>query len=338
MSGSATIDRTADFVEITDTSGAASYRATPNFILGITGAPLGTIDSQAVTNKTIGATNTITQTDSVFILQNLADSTKKAKFDTASITTATTRTYTLPDATTTLVGIGTTQTLTNKILTAPTINNGSITGTTITTDAIVGQSASTSGTVYGMSIASAVLGSNTVPTAAIQASAVTFAKTSGVWWEELGRNTLGIAGDTISVSITARKYLQVYVAVQGTGGTISLGIRFNSDSGNNYSARQSDNGAADATTTSTNSCLVSGPATYANLLFGGNIVNISAQEKLMFGERSDPGTAGAANAANKSEQLHKWANTAAQISTISTVNSGTGDYAIGSEMVILGHD
>lgn len=54
--------------------------------------------------------------DTTFSVKNTSDATKIAKFDASGITTATTRTFTLPDASTTVVGTDTTQTLSNKTL------------------------------------------------------------------------------------------------------------------------------------------------------------------------------------------------------------------------------
>lgn len=70
------------------------------------------------------------------------DDTKVLALDLSSITTATTRTFTFPDATTTAVGTDTTQTLTNKTLTTPIISSISNTGTLTlptSTDTLVGR-------------------------------------------------------------------------------------------------------------------------------------------------------------------------------------------------------
>jgi hypothetical protein len=90
---------------------------------GLTGAVVGTTDTQTLTNKSLS--------DSTVSIVDVADATKAIKFDiggttsvTGTITTAftTAKTVTIPDATDTLVGKATTDTLTNKTLTSPTIN------------------------------------------------------------------------------------------------------------------------------------------------------------------------------------------------------------------------
>ena len=77
-----------------------------------------------------------TVTDSDFTVQDGADNSKKFQFQASGITPSTTRTFTMPDANTTLVGIDVTQTLTNKTLTAPVIativNTGTLTLPTAT--------------------------------------------------------------------------------------------------------------------------------------------------------------------------------------------------------------
>jgi len=79
-----------------------------------TGTVVGTSDTQTLQNKTLDNTNAITIKDSNLTIQNSSDTTKQAKFDVSGISTSTTRTYTLPNDNTTLVGIDVTQTLTNK--------------------------------------------------------------------------------------------------------------------------------------------------------------------------------------------------------------------------------
>lgn len=162
----------------------------------------------------------------------------------------------------------------------------------------------------------------------------------GMSYQEIGRTTLTLAGDTITVSsLPARKYLRLLIALQPTGGTINGLIRFNADTGNNYAARTSTNGAADSNTVSTSGGWMD-PGTINAPLYGMvEIINISAQEKIAVVHGNSAGTAGAGNAPNRMEQTFKWANTAGQISSVSLVNSaGAGDFAIGSEVIVLGHD
>lgn len=164
-------------------------------------------------------------------------------------------------------------------------------------------------------------------------------KLDGVWWEELGRTTLTGAGDTITVNnLPARKYLKIYASLQPTGGTINGSIRFNNDSGSNYANRVSDNGGADSTSTSQTSLLQTIGTAAVVMFFLCEIINIATQEKISFNFSMNPGTAGGSNAPNRSEKLGKWANTSAQITRVDLINGGTGDYAIGSEVIVLGHD
>jgi hypothetical protein len=74
----------------------------------------GTTDTATVSNKINNNTNTYVAKDTNFTLQDDGDTTKQAQFQLSGLTTATTRTYSLPDATTTIVGIDVAQILTNK--------------------------------------------------------------------------------------------------------------------------------------------------------------------------------------------------------------------------------
>lgn len=80
--------------------------------------------TESLTNKTLNNTNTIGVFDNLLAIQDNGDATKQARFQCSGITTGTVRTFTFPDASLTLVGTDTAQTLTNKTI------NGS--GNTIT--------------------------------------------------------------------------------------------------------------------------------------------------------------------------------------------------------------
>lgn len=170
------VDQTADFLEITDTSATSSKKVSVLSLLNITGVPLGTSDTQNVTNKTLDNTNTITLKDTLFTLQDDGDTSKQAKFQLSGITTATTRTYVLPNASVTLASLTGTETLTNKTITSPAITGGTIDNSTVTVDSIAGHTSSTTGTVYGVSIASgkisgASITNTTIPYAALDTGA-----------------------------------------------------------------------------------------------------------------------------------------------------------------------
>lgn len=160
------------------------------------------------------------------------------------------------------------------------------------------------------------------------------------WWEEIGRTTLGVAGDTITVSsLPSRKYLWVIADCLDTAGTIDLQLRLNGDTGSNYAFRHSQNGGADGTAASvalinvgTNGVLTA--PIHADI----KINNIATKEKLIIGEAISRGTGGAANNVTRGEFAGKWADITNVVSSVTIFNPGAGDYAIGSEVIVLGHD
>lgn len=82
-------------------------------------------ESNTVTlsNKTLDNSTVATVKDANFTIQDDSDTSKQAKFQASGISTSTTRTFTLPDASTTVVGTDATQTLTNKTLNGNTATN-----------------------------------------------------------------------------------------------------------------------------------------------------------------------------------------------------------------------
>lgn len=163
------------------------------------------------------------------------------------------------------------------------------------------------------------------------------------WWEEIARTTLGSAGDTIDVtSIPERRFLRIIIRCVDASGTINVGLRFNNDSAANYNWRSSKNGAADATSFSQTEVNLSSSTAATPFSAVIDIANDSAEEKVGMFNTTEGGTAGAANTPDRKEGALKWANTSAVISRITVINNivaaATGDYASGSEVVVLGHD
>lgn len=170
-----TPDGVNDVIPIVDFGNLQTKKITRNNYLGITGAPVGTTDTQNLTNKTLNNTNTVTLKDNLLTLQDDGDTTKQAQFQLSGITTGTTRTYTLPNASDTLVNLGTAQTLTSKTLTSPVINTPTITNATLTADSISGFSVANTGTIYGVSVAAGIIAS-----AALVGSVNTAALATGI--------------------------------------------------------------------------------------------------------------------------------------------------------------
>jgi hypothetical protein len=88
--------------------------------------------------RNVAATWLATQTfkDTLLLIVDDGDVTKKIAFQASGITTDTTRTFTVPDVSDTLVTLGATQTLTAKTLDAINIDGGTIDGiTSLTVDA-----------------------------------------------------------------------------------------------------------------------------------------------------------------------------------------------------------
>ena len=183
----------------------------------------------------------------------------------------------------------------------------------------------------------------TIATPKIADGAVTADKvdfTTGIWWEEIGRTTLSSSSDTITVSsIPARKYLQIRVNYSSVGGTISAHIRFNNDGGANYAYQYATLGGTSTSATNDGGIIITGAATSMNQHVVVDILNISNKEKLSQFIRTEGNATGAGTAPNPLICIGKWANTSAQINRIDIVNVfGSGDFAIGSELVVLGHN
>lgn len=158
----------------------------------------------------------------------------------------------------------------------------------------------------------------------------------GHGYVEIGRTTLGSAGDSLNVdSLPAKKYLRVLVSLLGNGNKTAH-FRYNNDSGNNYSQVTSiDFGAASNSTWQPYHILRGG--TYNVLFAVMDIVNESNENKRTIAHLLDTNDSGAGNAPTGVEGFFKWVNNS-QISRIEFINLGTDDYAIGSQIIVFGKD
>ena len=156
-------------------------------------------------------------------------------------------------------------------------------------------------------------------------------------WKELGRTSV-TSGDSIDVtSLADKRYLMVLGCGIGSG-NVALISRFNSDTGNNYNNRYSSNGGADATSGANDRLFTNGSGSSPQEFSVFYVANKSDKEKLLVGHNVNNATAGAGTAPQRREYANKWANTSNAISSLNVFNSDTGDFASGSEVVVLGYD
>lgn len=163
--------------------------------------------------------------------------------------------------------------------------------------------------------------------------------------QKLCTNTLGSSGTSISCnSFSAKKNLLVVFDGIVVTNTFESGIQFNSDSGNNYATRRSSNGGADTTSVSSASILPKGSSDSASdriqiVCFVMN--NVAGNYKLTDCHYSNDlnSVGGAGTAPNRIEFVGKWANTSAQITSI-TINrvSGTGSLNTNTVINVFGWD
>lgn len=242
-----------------------------------------------------------------------------------------------------IVGTSDSQTLTNKILTSPTINSPTIANATITADAITGYTVSNNGTIYGIPISGGIINSaGTINGASLVNATVTDAKIDYPrWWQEIARTTLSVSGTSISVtSVPTRTYLKIIVNALITGGTMDSLLRFNNDSGNNYLWEGVNNGAF-----ASGSAASGLPAESGTTVSGGisitefTFINRATYEKVGTIANCNLTALGTGTSPKQINYSAKWVNTADVISRVDVVqNSGTGSFAVGSEIIVLGHN
>lgn len=238
------VDGSADTLLIYDASAVALRKTTRNTLLNITSQPVGLADIQAPTNKTFDNTNIFTIRDDRLTLQDNADTTKQAVFQLSGITTGTTRTYTLPNASGTLVDTGSTQSVTGvKTFTSPVLNTPTITNPTVTVDTISEYTAANGVTIDGVKLKDGALATNnSVVTANITDANVTPAKlvsgTGSSWamqsWSPTWTN-LSVGNGTVTTAyiqsgkIVYFRLKLVFGATTSISGSVDFTVPVNSN-------------------------------------------------------------------------------------------------------------
>ena len=151
------------------------------------------------------------------------------------------------------------------------------------------------------------------------------ADTGSNFWQELANVESSATDDTITTgTISAKKYLMVDFYATYTGDTNSVMV-FNSDTGSNYSQRNSFSGGADGTNTSRANFTFADSSVKNWIRSKVFIVNKSDKEKLYIVHQMN-GNDGAGNAPARAEQVGKWANTSDSITNITMNQSNSGSF------------
>lgn len=227
------IDGSTNFLLIQPGNSSTAYnKINRNVLLGVTGQPMDISTSQNVSNKTLDNTNILTVRDDRFTIQDSGDTTKQAQFQLSGLTTAITRTYTLPDRSSTIATLDGNQTFTGtNSFTGSAWSGGTIDNSTVTVDSISGHTVAGNGIVYGLSIHSGIIQT-------VGAGTSTLLVQNAVQGNQLATNaiTIGYAQITSTQSITSSfstiTGLSVTVTVPAGGRRIKITVfgKFSSNS------------------------------------------------------------------------------------------------------------
>jgi hypothetical protein len=155
-------------------------------------------------------------------------------------------------------------------------------------------------------------------------------------WEIL-KTVSGSGGTTLSTgTFTAKKDLRViaYLKDSGSGGNIAQ-LRFNGDSGTNYTTNAARDGGSNSTWTSINRFISYHNSTVLSDYLVLEITNISDKEKMIIGENTSVTATGAGTVPARQEWSGKWANTSAQITSLEFTSNGSG-FTSDSYITVLG--
>lgn len=152
-------------------------------------------------------------------------------------------------------------------------------------------------------------------------------------WTDLGTTTLGSPGASLAITIAAKTFLQFRIFLPSVASGDVAKMQFNSDTGNNYAIRWYTGAGSTDITAFSGINMSSANGTKPEWIVG-DIINISGNNKLIAFH-----TVANDAAANNVLTLPGgaiWANTSAQITTITIIASGGGNFPAGSTINVIG--
>ena len=158
-------------------------------------------------------------------------------------------------------------------------------------------------------------------------------------WKELTRVTLGSTSTTMTTpTFTNKRYYKVLVHGIQSSGSVETGLQMNSvTGGGKYASRLSVDGGTERTAINANYIAdgwFSDPNEYISEI---NIANLAGKEKLIIGHTGGANTAGAGTAPKRMEWVGKFVPSP-DVDVSSILITGSGTFAVGSEIVVLGWD
>ena len=161
-------------------------------------------------------------------------------------------------------------------------------------------------------------------------------------WAKNGTpNTLtGAADDIDIVDLTAYNFNMVLVHTIATGGNTRVNYTLDNNDNTDYAWRLAVNGATDGVETNRVSWDANAATSADDLFEVMYIVNIASEQKLFILHHTQNNGDGAGNAPDRSENVGKCDVTTntGQFTRIDVHQDSTGDYAIDSNMSVLGTD
>lgn len=162
---------------------------------------------------------------------------------------------------------------------------------------------------------------------------------TGVWWEEIARTTLTSSAKRVTVtSIPSRKYIHILLSGVAAGGTIDSVVQFENDAATNYYVQYLSNGGAAPLPAVTN-VPIEGGSVVDTAQTISEITLFSSIPGRYIGYLKTGAWIGGGSAPYEFTATFEYANAAkGTFSRIDWINNGSGNFGVGSEVIILGHD